>query len=123
MAAFLKNGSLHHFLWNNRLNRFGWRSYLGVESGSDDVPAHAVPSRREDLSGLPPAWIGVGDIDLFYNEDRAYAERLRAAGVEATFEVAPGAPHGFEAWAPDMAIARDHISRAQVWLRQSLKGM
>jgi acetyl esterase/lipase len=60
---------VNHFVWNNRLNRFGWRSYLGVEPGSECVPAYAVPSRREDLRGLPQAWIGVGDIDLFYEED------------------------------------------------------
>lgn len=37
--------SVHHFVWNNRLNRFGWRSYLSIEPGSDDVPAYAVPAR------------------------------------------------------------------------------
>lgn len=79
------------------------------------------------MSGLPPAWIGVGDIDLFYDEDRAYAERLRAAGVEVTFKVVPGAPHGFEVWAPDTTIARSYIARsyiarAQAWLRQALEG-
>lgn len=109
-----------HFVWNNRLNRFGWRSYLGVEPGAERVPVYAVPSRHEDLSGLPPTWIGVGDIDLFYEEDREYAERLRAAGVEVTLEVVPGAPHGIAAWAADTTIAREHVSRAQVWLRQAL---
>ena len=66
---------MNHFVWNNQLNRLGWRSYLGVEPGADDVPPYAVPARRESLRGLPPAWIGVGDIDLFYDEDRDYAER------------------------------------------------
>ena len=120
-AARQELDGIHHFVWNNRLNRFGWRSYLGVEPGSDSVPAYTVPARREDLSGLPPAWIGVGDIDLFYGEDHAYAERLRAAGVEVTLEVVPGAPHGFEAWAPNPALARDHIGHAQAWLRQALE--
>lgn len=111
-----------HFVWNNRQNRFGWRSYLGVEPGSDVVPAYAVPSRQEDVRGLPPAWIGVGDIDLFYDEDHAYAERLREANVEVTFEVVSGAPHGFESWAPDTTITRKYISCAQAWLRQALEG-
>jgi hypothetical protein len=31
--------------------------------------------------GLPPAWIGVGDVDLFLEEDRRYAERLTESGV------------------------------------------
>jgi acetyl esterase/lipase len=41
----------------------------------------AVPARLEDLTGLPPAWWGVGTLDLFHDEDIAYAERLRAADV------------------------------------------
>lgn len=109
-----------NFVWNNRMNRFGWRSYLGAEPGSDGVPSYAVAAREENLRGLPPAWIGVGDIDLFYDEDRDYAERLRAAGVEVTFEVVSGAPHGFEAWAPESTIALGYIGRAQDWLRQAL---
>jgi acetyl esterase/lipase len=113
---------VNHFVWNNRLNRFGWQSYLGCEPLSNEVAPYAVPSRREDLRWLPPAWIGVGNIDLFYGEDLAYAKRLREAGVEVTFEVVPGAPHGFEAWAPDTTIARDYICSAQTWLRQALDG-
>jgi acetyl esterase/lipase len=121
-AARRELDGVQHFVWNNRLNRFGWRSYLGLEPGSDDVPAYAVPSRREDVRGLPRAWIGVGDIDLFYDEDCAYAERLRTSGIEVALEVVPGAPHGFEAWASNTALARDQIGRAQAWLRQALEG-
>jgi acetyl esterase/lipase len=112
---------VNHFVWNNRVNRFGWRSYLGVEPGADDVPPYAVPARREDVHGLPSAWIGVGDIDLFYDEDRDYAERLRAAGVEAAFEVVPDAPHGIIAWAADTSITRDHLRRALAWLERTLE--
>jgi acetyl esterase/lipase len=110
-----------HFVWNNRMNRVGWRAYLGVEPGAESVPAYAVPARRQDLRGLPPAWIGVGDIDLFYDEDRTYAERVRAAGVAVTFDVVPGAPHGIASWAGDTPITREHIRRAQNWLGQTLE--
>jgi acetyl esterase/lipase len=96
------------------------RSYLGVEPGAASVPPHAVAARRGDLAGPPPAWIGVGDIDLFADEDRAYAERLRAVGVAVTLEVVPGAPHGFEIWAPDSRLAREHLARAHAWLRGAL---
>jgi acetyl esterase/lipase len=110
-----------HFVWSNRSNRFGWRSYLGVEPGSSSAPAYAVPARRIDLAGLPPAWIGVGDIDLFHDEDLAYAERLRAAAVPAEVDVVPGAAHGFEVWAADAPLAREHTARAHAWLRQILE--
>ncbi|MFI5592390.1 alpha/beta hydrolase [Amycolatopsis sp. NPDC051758] len=105
-----------HRGWDNRLNRFGWRAYLGVEPGAEVVPHYAVPARREDLAGLPPTWIGVGDIDLFHDEDAEYARRLRAAGVDTTIHVVPGAPHGFEAWAPDTDFARVYLATAREWL-------
>lgn len=83
-------------LWNRTANRYGWRTYLG---GADlaSLPHWAVPGRTADLSGLPPAWIGVGTLDLFHDEDVAYAERLREADVPCALEVVPGAYHGFDA--------------------------
>ncbi len=111
---------VNHFVWNNRANRFGWHSYLGVEPGAVTTSPYAVPARREVLQGLPPAWIGVGDIDLFYEEDQVYANRLRQAGVDVTLDVLPGAPHGSEAWAAGTTIVRDYVGRAQEWLRQAL---
>jgi len=84
-------------LWNNTSNRFGWESYTGLEPGSDEVSGLAAPARCDDLAGLPPAWIGVGTADLFYDEDVAYEKRLREAGVPCALDVVPGAFHGFDA--------------------------
>lgn len=83
-------------MWTQSSNRLGWRTYLGVEPGASAVDPYAVPARRADLTGLPPTWIGVGDLDLFHDEDVEYARRLRAAGVECTLTVVPGAFHGFD---------------------------
>lgn len=83
-------------LWDPASNRYGWRSYLGTDPGSPEVTAPAAPARRENLSGLPPAWIGVGTLDLFHLEDVEYAERLRDAGVKCELLVVPGAFHGFD---------------------------
>ena len=69
------------FIWNAGSNRFGWTSFLGVPAGSPTVPAGAVPARVENLAGLPPAFIGVGALDLFVDEDVEYARRLINAGV------------------------------------------
>ena len=90
-------GGRHHRLWNQRSNAFGWRSYLGEQPGTATISAPASPARRADLSGLPPAWIGVGTHDLFHDEDVAYAKRLVDAGVDCELEVVPGAFHGFDA--------------------------
>lgn len=95
-AARRELDSINHRLWNNRSNRAGWGCYLGTAPGGPAVPAYAVAARRDNLAGLPPAWIGVGDIDLFYEENRRYAERLREAGVPCELEVVSGGHHGFE---------------------------
>ncbi len=106
-----------HFVWHNRSNRAGWSAYLGREPGATDVSAHAVASRRSDLSGLPPAWIGVGALDLFVEEDRAYAARLEAAGVATELDVVPGAPHAFDAFAPGTPLTRAFMASQATFLR------
>ena len=80
--------------WTPASNRFGWTSYLGHAPNADPTPPYAVPARRDDLTSLPPAWIGVGDLDLFYEEASDYAERLQRAGVPCELTVPPGMFHG-----------------------------
>lgn len=94
-------------VWNQKSNRVGWEAYLGKPCGTAEVPAYAVPARRADLSGLPPAWIGVGTMDIFHDEDMAYAKGLRECGVWCEWLVMPGAFHGFDRVAPEAKIVQD----------------
>lgn len=110
-----------HFVWNNKMNLVGWSSYLGKTLGTDQVPAYAAPARRTNLSGLPKTWIGVGDVELFFEEDKAYANKLSAAGVPCELDVVSGAPHAFEGLAPDSQLAKDYLARAKGWLTEALK--
>ncbi len=81
--------------WNASSNRYGWSNYLAsVEP--DDIPEAAVPGRARDLAELPPAWVGVGTLDLFLDEDVAYAKQLQDAGVACELLVVEGAHHGFD---------------------------
>jgi len=84
------------------------------------VPAYAAPGRRDDLSGLPPTFISVGDIDLLCEESRRYADRLRQHGVAVTFETVRGAPHGFEEIARRSKITKAYLARARDWLRDAI---
>jgi acetyl esterase/lipase len=93
-------------LWNTSSNRFGWRSYLGADPGGDDVSGLAAPGRAVNLEGVAPAWIGVGDLDLFFAEDLAYADRLRAAGVQCEVFRVEGAFHGFDVIHPRATVSR-----------------
>lgn len=92
--------------WSPPENRFGWRSFLGVEPGGANVPAAAVPARLKNLAGLPPAFIGVGGVDLFAVEDMEYARRLTLANVPTELLVIPRAFHGFDRVAPETSLAR-----------------
>ena len=102
-------------LWNQSNNKFGWSAYLG-----DADPEVAVPARRTDLSGLPPAWMGVGTFDLFHDEDLAYAERLKAAGVPCDVEVVKGAFHGFDGIVPKAEVSQAFFNSQCAMLRRML---
>ena len=104
----------HMRMWSPESNRFAWSAYLGTDAGAPGIPSSLVPARREDLSGLPPAWIGVGTLDLFHDEDLEYARRLEEAGVPCEVLVVPGAFHGFDAVFRNAGVTRAFHSE---WVR------
>lgn len=91
-------------LWTPPANRYGWTAYLGHEPGRADTSPYAVPARRVDLRGLPPAWIGVGTLDLFHAEDVDYAHRLRAADVAVELHEVEGMWHANQRFAQSAAM-------------------
>lgn len=109
-----------HMVWNQGSNLTGWGAYLGAQRGSDSLPSYAAAARHEDLSGLPPAWIGVGTLDLFHDEDIAYADRLRDAGVPTTLDVVEGAYHGFDGLDGETSVARAFVESMLRFLRPLL---
>lgn len=90
------NPHVGEFVWTQEHNLFGWQALLGTIPGSDDVSPYAAAARATDLSGLPPTFIAVGNLDLFLEENMIYADRLSRAGVPVEFHLYPGAYHGFQ---------------------------
>lgn len=109
-------------IWSPANNSFGWRSYLGGLYGHPEIPYHAAPARAGNLAGLPPALIYVGTLDGFCDEDVTYAMRLYQAGVPTELHVYPGAPHGFDGFAPTTSLARRCRRDAREWLGRALAG-
>ncbi|WP_231577938.1 alpha/beta hydrolase [Thermorudis peleae] len=109
-------------IWTRELNLIGWRAYLGREPGSADVPAYAAPARAEDLTGLPPAYVMVGECDLFRDEDIAYAQRLLQAGVATELHVYPGAFHGFDGFAPQASVSQRARAEIAAALQRAFQG-
>jgi len=93
------------FIWTRESNRFGWRSFLGAEPGSEGISIYAAAARATNLSGLPPVWIGVGTLDLFLDENLDYTRRLIRAGVPVELIIYPGGFHGFNG-DPNAQLAR-----------------
>ncbi|GAA3216223.1 alpha/beta hydrolase [Nonomuraea helvata] len=102
--------SSHEFteavVWDRTANLFGWTALLGDRIGTDDVPPYAAPARATDLAGLPPAFIDVGELEVFRDEDLDYALRLSQAGVSTEFHLYPGAFHGFDGMVPDAELSK-----------------
>jgi acetyl esterase/lipase len=109
-------------IWNPASNESGWKSYLGAIYGDDDVPYTAAPSRALDLSNLPPAFVQVGALDGFCDENIVYAQRLNQAGVALELHVYPGAPHGFDGLGGSAEIAKRARRHQREWLTRQLTG-
>ncbi|WP_188133903.1 alpha/beta hydrolase [Chitinophaga sp. CF418] len=97
-------------IWDRAYNLFGWHAYLG-ERVYEHLPDYAIPALAKDLNGLPPAFIAVGSLDLFRDEDIAYALRLMEAGISAELHFYHGAVHGFDWHVPDSAMTKSLFSK------------
>jgi acetyl esterase/lipase len=107
-------------MWNRDANHLGWKAYLGRDGGGADVSPYAAASRATDLTNLPPAFIPVGALDLFVDENIEYAQRLIQAGVPTELHVYPGAFHGFDLFAPSAAVSKQFKADRDNALKRAL---
>ncbi len=107
-------------MWNRESNRLGWKAYLGRDGGGADVSPYAAAARATNLANLPPAYIPVGALDLFVDENIEYAQRLIQAGVPTELHVYPGAFHGFDLFAPSASVSKQFKADRDSALRRAL---
>ena len=107
-------------MWNRESNRLGWKAYLGRDGGGADVSPYAAAARATDLTNLPPAYIPVGALDLFVDENIEYAQRLIQAGVPTELHVYPGAFHGFDLFAPSATVSKQFKADRDSALKRAL---
>ena len=111
--------STEDMVWGRPASLQGWQEYLG-EDHQGDVSPYAAPARAENLSGLPPAFMMVGELDLMRDENIEYAMRLMEAGVPTELHVYPGAFHGFEGLVPNAAVSIRAVNEYTEALKRGL---
>ena len=102
--------------WTRDVSLLAWSMYVEEEGAS----IYAAAARAGDVSRLPPAYIMVGELDLFRDENIAYAQRLTEAGVAVDFALFPGAPHGFDMLVPEAQVSKRALEHQLSALRQVL---
>ncbi len=98
-------------------NRKMWEVYLKNVSRSD-VPPYAAPIGREDLSGLPQAYVENAEFDPLCDEAADYAQRLEAAGVDVELRETKGTVHGYDT-VPESEITQESLQRRIAFLQKS----
>ena len=90
--------------WTHDNNYTGWTALLGEKAGGDDVSAVVSPARLLNAVGLAGAYIEVGDLDIFRDENIAYGLKLSSAGVPVELHVHPGMPHAYDIIARETSV-------------------
>ena len=93
-----------------------WVAYRGARPPDDpDVsPLHA------DLSGLPPTLLAIARNDVLCSDGEAYADALRAAGVDVTVSVYEDMTHGFLRWGGVVDRARELVGEVAAFTADRL---
>lgn len=99
-------------VWDEASSQCAWDLYLNGEAGKESVSVYAAPAREKDLSGLPPTYTFIGDLDPFRDETLAYVDGLRLAGVSVDFSLYKGCFHCFEQLCPRADISKQALKGA-----------
>jgi acetyl esterase/lipase len=93
-------------MWSYDDNLTAWEAVLGSERGSDGVSPYVAAARVDDAAGLAPAYLEVGELDIFRDECLAYAQKLLRAGVSTEFHLHRGVPHGHDIWGAALDVTQ-----------------
>ncbi len=105
------------FLLDFDLVAWFFANYVRGEADRDDW--RFAPLSHPDLRGVAPAWIAIADHDPLRDDDRAYAARLREAGVGVEAVEYPGMIHAFFQHGGFVPTARRAHADAAAALREA----
>ncbi len=106
-----------HFLTKDMMVWF-WQRYLHDQEHG--LYPQASPLRAQNLYGLPSTLLLTAEFDPRRDEGKAYAERLRAAGVQVEYRCYAGMIHGFLGWTSKLDVAAQAMVETAETLRIAL---
>lgn len=103
--------------------RMEWFKANYLPNPDDWVKWDASPifATKEQLEGVPPAFVAVCELDILCEEGLEYVERLREAGVKVEAEVYKGAPHPIMAMDGVLDIGKKLVSDAARALKDAFE--
>ena len=107
-------------VWNYSNNLFCWDMYIGADRS--DVSYYAAPSRAVDFSGLPPAYVCVGELDPFRDETIDYVTKLSRHGVPVEFHLYSGCFHAHQEIVPTAEISKRTKMEYYLAVKNALHG-
>ena len=97
--ATFDTDSYHQFAEGYWLRRdamqWFWDQYTTDAAQRAEITASPLRATTEQLAGLPPALVIIGEADVLRDEGEAYAAKLRSAGVPVTAVRYQGIIHDF----------------------------
>jgi acetyl esterase/lipase len=100
-----------------QVTRQGLRDAGELYMGGRDPANPKASTLFADLAGLPPLLLQVGGDEVLLDDSRLFAERARAAGVEATVRVFDGMWHVFHFHAPEVPEAQAAMNDIAAFIR------
>lgn len=94
--------------------------FKAYAAGQDENDPLLVPMKAPNLAGLPQAYVVTAGFDVLRDEGRAYAEALKAAGVETEYVNYDGMIHGFFNLQAVLDVSREAVKSAAIALREAL---
>jgi acetyl esterase len=107
------------YLLTRELMVWFWNQYLPGASAGEDW--RASPLKAKDFSRLPPAYIAAAGHDPLRDEGKAYADKLKAAGVPAQYKCHEGMIHGFFIYGKILNATDGAIKEAAAALAQAFR--
>ncbi|KAF9483288.1 hypothetical protein BDN70DRAFT_873983 [Pholiota conissans] len=118
VATAWAENALTPWLSPDRMNWFKGH-YLPNEEDWTKWDASPLFAPDELVAKLPPAWVGVAELDILKEEGVQYAKKMEKVGITVEIAEYKGAPHPIMAMDGALSIGRKLVSDAAVALKKA----